>query len=111
MMSGLGVGVNQRRPAGKLREFAHERAGAVRDNKSVSTQLHTLRDVDLAGNNDRHTLRHLADVRQRLACGIGAAGAETAHALDLGGLKREKHLSGARLDDRFFRVGHWIPMS
>ena len=45
-------GVRKRRPPGHLRQFAHELAGAVRDDQRAATRLIALGDVDVAGEDD-----------------------------------------------------------
>ena len=45
-------GVRQRRPPGQLGQFAHELAGAVRDDQRAMTGLIALANVDVAGEDD-----------------------------------------------------------
>ena len=96
----LRVRVDQRRPAGQLRQLAHERAGAVGDDRLAAARLVVLGDVDLAGQDDGQTEADLADRGQRLARAIGADLAEPAHPLDLRRLQSREHLVAAGIDDR-----------
>ncbi len=63
----LRVGVDQSGPARQLRELAHERAGAMGDDRLAATRLAVLGDVDLASQDDGETKALFADRRQRLA--------------------------------------------
>ncbi len=99
----LGGGVDQRRPAGHLRQFAHELAGPVRDDQAMRhAGLVALGDVDLAGQDDDKPGTDLAGCEQRLAGGKGANFAEPAHPLDLDRIEIGKHLIATPLDNRLW---------
>ena len=105
------AGIDERGPARKLGEFAHEVAGTVRDDQRGCAALAMLRDLDVAGEDDRETAAHRACICERIARRIGAKLAETAHALDVRCFQRGKHLMAPRFDDRLCRKrrGHAYP--
>ncbi|MEJ0041746.1 MAG: hypothetical protein WDM81_05835 [Rhizomicrobium sp.] len=73
-------GVDQRRLAGKLRQLAHEAAGAVGDDELFAAQRVALLDRDLAGEDQEEPGRYLARAGHGLARGIAAFLAEAAQA-------------------------------
>ena len=97
------MGIDQGWPAGKLREFSHERAWAMRHDGRPRTRLVMLCDVDVAGQNNAEAMSGRSDLCQRLAVVIGARHSEPAHTLDLGSIQSGKHLLAARVDNRFCR--------
>ena len=95
----LGNGVGQRRPAGKLRQFAHELAGAVGDN-DVLAQGFVLDDVDLAGEDDDKPWANLTGGDDHFVLRKVPRFTEPAHPLDLQGIELRKHLVASAFKDR-----------
>ena len=62
--------------------------------------------VDMSVEDDGQTRTDLADLRQRLACAIGANLAEAADTLDLSRLQNRKNLVTASFDNRWGCGGH-----
>ncbi len=102
----LRVRVDQRGPAGELRQLAHERARLVGDDQLAAAELAVLGDVDLAGQDDHQPVADLADARERIARRVGADLAEPAHALDLMRLQCRKHLGAPRVDNGLRQWSH-----
>ena len=102
----LGAGVDQRRAAGELRQLAHERALAVRDDRPAAGEFVPLRYDDLAGEDDDHAQADGAGGRQIVVRAVGPRLAEAAQPLDVGGRQGREHLVAAGLDKRTRRCGH-----
>ena len=84
--------VDQRRTTGELRELAHERARAVRDDRVIAIEHVVLGDRDLSAQNDEHARTDLAGRQQSFARPVGPRLAETPQPLDLRELQGGKHL-------------------
>jgi hypothetical protein len=98
----LGRGVDQPRPSGHLRQFAHELAGPMRDDQIAAAGLVALGNVDAAGKDDDKPRTDLPGCQQRLAGGKGAYFAEPSHPLDLDPIEIGKHLIATSLDSRLW---------
>jgi hypothetical protein len=100
------LGVDQGRPACELREFAHEGAWKMGDDRLAVAHAVSPADGDLAGQNDGQAAADFTDLGQRLPCTVAAELAKPAHALDLRRLERREHLVAAPVDDRLLRPRH-----
>ena len=98
--------VHERRPARELGKFAHELPWRVRDNQFAAAGFMTLRDVDMAGENDEEAEAYLTNLGKCLAHAKNAYLAEPAHPLDLCRFQSRKHLGASRFDDRLCRRRH-----
>jgi len=77
----------------------HELARAMCHKQRALAGLAALGHLDVAGQDDGETACHVSDGGERVTRRIGTHLAETAHALDPGGLQRWKHLVAPRFDD------------
>ncbi len=103
---GLGFGVDQRRPAGELGKLAQERAWAISDDGLRVAVGGVVGDGDLAGKDDDHARRDLADPREKFTLAIGPHLAETSHSYNIGRRQSRKHLAMSRFDERGRHFGH-----
>ena len=83
-----------------MREFAHELAGAVRDDQRAVARLIALGYVDVAGDDDDEAGPDLPGGEELLARREAATFAEPAHALDLQWIEIGKHLLAPPFDER-----------
>ncbi len=102
----LGVGVDQGRAAGELGHLAHERAGAVGDDRVATIELVAPSDGDLAREDDGQPVTDLADLHEGLARAIRPELPEPAQPVDLRRLEGREHLLPAGFDQRAFRRRH-----
>src|SRR5206468_6035133 len=102
----LGVGVDQGRAAGELGHLAHERAGAVGDDRLATIELVAPRDGDRACQDDGQPVTDLADLHEGLTRAIRPELPEAAQPVDLHRLEDREHLLPAVVDQRAFWRRH-----
>ena len=102
----LRVSIDQGRSARQLRQFAHECARAVGDDRLAPAQLVVLRDVHRSSQDDRQAVALLADLGERFPGAVGAKLAKPPHPLDLHCLEHREHLVSSRVDDGWCRERH-----
>ena len=102
----LRVSVHEGGSSRELRQFAHEGAGLVRDDRHAAAGWIVLGDVDLAVQDDGQAETLIADLGQRFAGTKRMDVTKPAHAFDLRRLKGGEHLVRAGIDDRWGQGSH-----
>lgn len=102
----FGLGIDQRRTAGKLRKLADEIARTMGDDGLAPAGSDILGDVDRARQENDQPRRDSAGGDDMLAGGIGTRLAEPAHALNIGLGQDGKHLVAAGDGDWTDGRGH-----
>jgi hypothetical protein len=101
--------VRQRGASGELRQFPHETAVTVGDDRLVMGVVRA--HAHFAGQNDVKSLRRVPRLKDVFAPAIAAKLAETTQPVDLGFIQTRKHLVAARFRDRSQILGHFDPFS
>jgi hypothetical protein len=104
-----GVGIHQTRPIRQLGKLAHERAWTVGHDRLGMSQHSTLRDIDLAREDDEGARCNFAGCNEAFACRIGFALTEPCQPIDLRRLQHREHLIAAGFDQRTFGWRHRFP--
>ncbi len=92
-------GIHQGRAAGKLRQFAHERARTVGHDRVGMVEA-ALADLDLSRQDEEGARRDFAGRKDAVTGGVGSAFAEPRQPIYFRRRKHRKHLIASGLDQR-----------